>query len=96
MGRVYDAEILGQCIVVIPAVCPDPEITAYVATLLDKGFCQVVVVDVMRKTEERAVRLKRHLPIFSTVPRGKVRRWSPPMQMASTAWRMCVRWLRLR
>ena len=45
MGRVYDAEILGQCIVVIPALCPDPEITAYVATLLDKGFRQVVVVD---------------------------------------------------
>lgn len=45
MGREYGPEILGRCIVVIPALCPDPEVTAYVSALLGKGFRQVVVVD---------------------------------------------------
>lgn len=45
MGREYEAEVLGRCIVVIPALCPDPEVTDYVSALLEKGFRQVVVVD---------------------------------------------------
>lgn len=45
MGREYDAGVLGRCIVVIPALSPDPKVTDYVSTLLDKGFRQVVVVD---------------------------------------------------
>ena len=45
MGREYDAGVLGRCIVVIPALSPDPKVTDYVSALLDKGFRQVVVVD---------------------------------------------------
>ena len=45
MAREYDVSVLGRCIVVIPALCPDPAVTEYVSTLLDKGFRQVVVVD---------------------------------------------------
>lgn len=45
MGREYDPEVLGRCIVVIPALCPEPEVTDYVSALLEKGFRQVVVVD---------------------------------------------------
>lgn len=45
MAREYDVSVLGRCIVVIPALCPDPEVTAYVSALLDKGFRQIVVVD---------------------------------------------------
>lgn len=45
MGREYDGGALHRCIVVIPALNPEPQVTAYVSTLLDKGFRQVVVVD---------------------------------------------------
>ena len=45
MGREYDAGVLGRCIVVIPALSPDPKVTDYVSALLGKGFRQVVVVD---------------------------------------------------
>ena len=45
MAREYDVSVLGRCIVVIPALCPDPAVTEYVSTLLDKGFRQVLVVD---------------------------------------------------
>ena len=45
MGREYDAGALGRCIVVIPALNPEAQVTAYVSALLDRGFRQVVVVD---------------------------------------------------
>ena len=45
MDREYEPKTLGRCIVVIPALRPDPEVVDYVSALLEKGFRQVIVVD---------------------------------------------------